>query len=110
MRCRRRSHDNEQHNTDYPRSYCFTFSSRENAYKDSKVSRAITLDEAIQYLKEAEDAGLIHTTMNVAENQKYICNCCSCCCGILNGLTKYNQPSHNDQLQNCHTSGASKER
>ncbi|MHA1502558.1 MAG: ATP-binding protein [Candidatus Heimdallarchaeota archaeon] len=24
---------------------------------------------------------------------KYICNCCACCCGILNGLTKYEQPN-----------------
>ncbi|MHA1504750.1 MAG: 4Fe-4S binding protein [Candidatus Heimdallarchaeota archaeon] len=78
---------------DYPMSVCLTFSSRENAYTKSEISTPITRDEALDYLKEAEDAGLIHTTMNVAEDHKYVCNCCACCCGILNGLTKYEQPN-----------------
>jgi len=78
---------------DYPMSICLSFSSRENAYTESARLRPITLDEAIDYLKEAEEAGLIHTTMNVASGHKYICNCCACCCGILKGLNTYEQPN-----------------
>ncbi|HUT82947.1 MAG TPA: 4Fe-4S binding protein [Candidatus Bathyarchaeia archaeon] len=75
----------------YPTSVCISFSSRENAYKDSL--RPVSLEEAIKVLREAEEAGLIHSTMNVATEQSYICNCCTCCCGVLRGLVTYNQPN-----------------
>jgi len=77
----------------YSMSVCLSFSSRENAYKDSNAMEPITLDEALNVLKEAEDAGLIHTTMNVNEGQNYICNCCTCCCGVLSALVKFDQPN-----------------
>ncbi|MHA2357992.1 MAG: ATP-binding protein [Candidatus Heimdallarchaeaceae archaeon] len=46
----------------------------------------------MRILKETEEAGLIHTSMNVQEGHSYICNCCTCCCGILRGLTEWEQP------------------
>ena len=30
--------------------------------------------------------------MNVDSGHMYICNCCTCCCGVLRGLTEWNQP------------------
>ncbi|MBN1328245.1 MAG: 4Fe-4S binding protein [Candidatus Heimdallarchaeota archaeon] len=77
----------------YPTSVCISFSSRENAYKENKSLKPITLDEAIKVLKDAEEAGLIHSTMNVATEQSYICNCYTCCCGVLKGLVTYSQPN-----------------
>lgn len=75
----------------YPLSVCLSFSSRENKYDNDKNARAITLDEALRYLKEAEEAGLVHTSMNIDGHLGYICNCCSCCCGVFRGLLEYNQ-------------------
>ncbi len=30
--------------------------------------------------------------MNTQNATTYICNCCTCCCGILRGLTEFEQP------------------
>ena len=77
----------------YPNSVCLSFSSRENAYVDSKNTKPITLEESLQVLREAEEAGLIHSSMNIEGGFKYICNCCTCCCGVLRGATEWNQPA-----------------
>jgi len=77
----------------YPNSVCLSFSSRENAYDDSINTKPITLEESLQILKEAEEAGLIHSSMNIENGFGYICNCCTCCCGVLRGVTEWNQPA-----------------
>jgi electron transport complex protein RnfB len=71
---------------------CLSFSPAENAFTDSKVKKAITMEDALALLHETEDAGLIHTSMNVQEGVSYICNCCTCCCGILRGVSEFKQP------------------
>jgi ferredoxin len=76
----------------YPKTVCISFAQRENAFNQNDLSKPITKDEALKYLWEAEEAGLVHCSMNVKEQQNYICNCCNCCCGVLRGLTKYNRP------------------
>lgn len=78
---------------DYPMSICLSFSSRENAYEDNNATKPVTKTRALELLREAEEAGLVHTTMNIEKGQSYICNCCTCCCGILQGLVKYDQPN-----------------
>ncbi|MBW2142618.1 MAG: 4Fe-4S binding protein [Deltaproteobacteria bacterium] len=30
----------------------------------------------------------MHLTHNIQNGLFYICNCCGCCCGVLNGITK----------------------
>ena len=37
-------------------------------------------------LRQAADAGLVHTVNNVQNGITYICNCCTCSCGILRGI------------------------
>jgi len=42
-------------------------------------------EEAIEYLKKTEKAGLIHSCVadNTVESTLFVCNCCSCHCGAL---------------------------
>lgn len=42
--------------------------------------REISKEEALRLAREAEEAGLVHVTMNKAEIGHFICNCCGCCC------------------------------
>ncbi|MHA1912650.1 MAG: ATP-binding protein [Candidatus Kariarchaeaceae archaeon] len=77
----------------YPKRVCITYSAFENAYRDSPTVQVVTRDEALMKLKEARDAGLVHTTMNIQSEAGYICNCCTCCCGVLRGLTEWEQPN-----------------
>ena len=42
--------------------------------------REIDQTEALSILSQAQEAGLVHVTMNKADAGHFICNCCGCCC------------------------------
>jgi Na+-translocating ferredoxin:NAD+ oxidoreductase subunit B len=55
-------------------------------------ARPVSVDEAAEILKQAANAGLVHTTMNSRENYWFICNCCSHACHGLRGTTQLDIP------------------
>jgi ferredoxin len=73
----------------YPVEVCMVFAPVEGAFDDDPDTRAITKKEALQILQETEEAGLIHSSSNIREGHFYICNCCTCCCGIMRGISKF---------------------
>lgn len=78
---------------DHPLESCLVFAPVEGAFDHSEVDRAITKQEALEILHQAEDAGLVHTTGNYQDHNSYICNCCTCSCGILRSLAEFNNSS-----------------
>ncbi len=78
---------------DHPVESCLVFAPVEGAFDHGDVDRAITKEEALDILHQAEESGLIHTTGNYREPHYYICNCCTCCCGILRGVAEFDIPT-----------------
>jgi len=76
-----------------PVENCVVFAPSAGVFDYSKTDRAITKDEALRILREAEEAGLVHTAGNYRDDHHYICNCCTCCCGILRGVAEFGAPS-----------------
>lgn len=72
---------------------CLVFAPVEGAFDQSEINRPISMEEALQLLHDTEEAGLVHTTANHREGHFYICNCCTCCCGILRGVTEFDIPT-----------------
>jgi len=72
-----------------PVETCLVFAPVEHAFDRSKVDRVITKEEAQQILRATEEAGLVHTAGNYRDGIDYICNCCTCCCGILRGIAEF---------------------
>jgi ferredoxin len=68
---------------------CLVFAPVKNAFDRSKEDRAITKEEALQILRDTEEAGLVHSSGNYRHGVEYICNCCICCCGIMRGIAEY---------------------
>jgi NAD-dependent dihydropyrimidine dehydrogenase PreA subunit len=52
------------------------------------TGRRIDVGEALAILREAEEKGLIHVTMNRHRVDHFICNCCPCCCQTMPILIK----------------------
>lgn len=48
--------------------------------------RIISREQAYELLNKAEEAGLVHLTANTESDHWFICNCCSCCCGVLGAV------------------------
>lgn len=51
--------------------------------------REVSKDEAMEILRQSEQAGLIHVTVNRQDVNNFICNCCPCCCQTMPVLLKY---------------------
>lgn len=77
------------HRCDRPMEVCMAFAPIENYFEGFFWGRPITKDEAFSILNKAEEAGLVHMVTNVQEGQYYVCNCCSCCCGMLKGILEF---------------------
>jgi len=77
----------------HPVENCLTFAPVEGAFDHSETSRAITKEEALRILHEAEEAGLVHTVGNHRDRHFYICNCCTCSCGILRSVAEFGIPT-----------------
>ena len=78
---------------DRPVENCLVFAPVEGYFANSDTTRAITKDEAFHILREAEDAGLVHSPGNYQDGNHYICNCCTCCCGILRSVSEFSIPT-----------------
>jgi NAD-dependent dihydropyrimidine dehydrogenase PreA subunit len=77
---------------DHPKEVCMSLSMRPGMFDHHPAVRALTRDEALDKLKEAADAGLVHQVSNSQEGNTegllFVCNCCSCSCGILRGMAE----------------------
>jgi ferredoxin len=78
---------------------CLVFAPVPGVFERGHVGRAISKQEALEILHAAEEAGLVHTTGNYNNGNTYVCNCCTCCCGILRGVAEFGVPgavAHSD--------------
>jgi electron transport complex protein RnfB len=73
------------HECSFPLRTCLSFSAAELPSDQHSVSK----EEALVFLNEAEELGLVHTVSNVMKGVGYVCNCCGCCCGLLRGITDW---------------------
>jgi len=73
-----------------PADLCLAIAPVAGIFDNHHWGRSISKEEAYRLLDAAEEAALVHQTMNVREGHYFICNCCGCCCGILRAINEYN--------------------
>lgn len=73
---------------DHPLDVCMTLSTQPNAFDNARDVRALTQEEALATLHRAAQAGLVHSVSNNQQDLWYICNCCTCSCGVLRGMAE----------------------
>ncbi len=74
---------------DHPVENCLVFSTRPGAFDRTNDIGSISGEKALDILAEADREGLVHSTSNTQEEVNYICNCCTCSCGVLRGMVEY---------------------
>jgi electron transport complex protein RnfB len=70
----------------HPMEVCLVLSQTPGAFDDASTIRAITREGALEVLQLSAEAGLVHSLGNYREGVPYICNCCTCSCGVLRGI------------------------
>ncbi|MDF1539086.1 MAG: 4Fe-4S binding protein [Candidatus Thorarchaeota archaeon] len=76
----------------YPETVCIVLGKNENSLDEDEQTMKLSKEETLEKLREAEEAGLVHCTMNMKKGHYYICNCCTCCCQVLRGVSEAGQP------------------
>jgi ferredoxin len=80
------------HGCEYPDDVCLQFGPFAKFVAERGFAREISKAEAQEVLKKSADAGLVATSSNTTDRIDFICNCCTCCCGILRGVSQFNAP------------------
>ncbi|MCP4752721.1 MAG: hypothetical protein GY866_17685 [Proteobacteria bacterium] len=62
---------------------CMGFGDAATFMSERHNARLVDKKEALAILKQAEEQGLVHCSANTSEELTFICNCCTCHCGIL---------------------------
>jgi ferredoxin len=64
------------------------FNDRPDAFEGHPVIRSLDREGAYAIMHTASEAGLVHAISNKQDGHQYICNCCTCSCGILRGMAE----------------------
>jgi len=71
------------HKCDQPLEVCLQVNNAARYTLDRGSGREVTKDAALKILRQCEEDGLVHVTMNKMHVGHFICNCCDCCCQAL---------------------------
>lgn len=77
------------HACDRPVETCLTLGIGAEAMIRAGIGRPIDSAEGLDILARCKEAGLAQTGDNVKNHVTYICNCCSCCCGMMQAIRRY---------------------
>jgi ferredoxin len=88
----RKAHKIMDKGCDKPIETCIMFGSMARFYIENNLGRPIDVEEAIDILRKAQDAGLV-TQPATAQNPGGMCNCCGDCCAILGAVKKFSKPA-----------------
>jgi NAD-dependent dihydropyrimidine dehydrogenase PreA subunit len=84
-------HKNEHlgHACDKPQRVCLSLNTGARSLIRSGLAEEISTAEGMAILEQAKEAGLAQTGDNVRRRVTYICNCCGCCCGMMQAIRTF---------------------
>ncbi|UCG14226.1 MAG: 4Fe-4S binding protein [Deltaproteobacteria bacterium] len=88
----RREHTMVDKGCDRPEETCLVFGTAADYYVRNGLGRVIDLEETLQILNTAEEAGFVLQPSN-AKKAVNICLCCGCCCQVLKNIKRHPQPA-----------------
>jgi NAD-dependent dihydropyrimidine dehydrogenase PreA subunit len=89
----RREHEMVGKGCEKPMESCLIFGRGADYYERNGLGRIIDKAEALEILREADEAGLVLQPSN-AQRIVNICCCCGCCCQVLKNLKRYPKPAN----------------
>jgi NAD-dependent dihydropyrimidine dehydrogenase PreA subunit len=76
------------HACDRPQEVCLVLNAAAETMARNGIARPIDTAEGMKILDISKEAGLAQTGDNVQRNITYMCNCCGCCCGMMNAVRR----------------------
>jgi ferredoxin len=78
---------------DLPLDTCASFGWAADYLIRHNMARKVSASEMKEILSLSGERGLVLCADNVRRNVTFICQCCSCCCNLLLGITKHGYPN-----------------
>ena len=75
---------------DRPQRTCLSLNGGAQAMRRMEISKTISAKEAMNIVTECKQRGLAQTGDNVQREVTFLCNCCRCCCVLVNAIRTYN--------------------
>jgi NAD-dependent dihydropyrimidine dehydrogenase PreA subunit len=72
---------------------CATFGDSVDYMIRHNFSKSVTKSEMLENLAKSKELGLVFSCDNVRNNVSFLCQCCSCCCNLLLGISKFGYPN-----------------
>lgn len=88
----RREHSMIGEGCERPLETCLIFGSPAEYYVENGLGRFISVEEALEVLTLAQEAGLVLQPSN-SKQIVNICCCCGCCCQVLKSFKRHPQPA-----------------
>lgn len=77
---------------DHPLDVCLLLDAVADAFVAKGEARKVTVELAIEILKEANQSGLVHLALYRPDHKIFaLCSCCSCCCHDLQIVRRYDR-------------------
>jgi electron transport complex protein RnfB len=83
-----------------PVEVCMAIAPVPGYFDQFDMGRVISKEEAREIMRISEESALVHLSANFQQGQHFICNCCSCCCGVLRSINELKIPAA--QVINSH--------
>jgi electron transport complex protein RnfB len=71
-----------------PLEICMGIAPVPGAFDTSPWGRPVSKEDAYAVLRKAEKNALVHLTWNMQGGHFFICNCCGCCCHVLESINE----------------------
>jgi Pyruvate/2-oxoacid:ferredoxin oxidoreductase delta subunit len=78
---------------DIPLETCLSFDSATDFLLRHNMAKEISREETLDLLEKSKEMRLVLNADNVKQGISFICQCCSCCCNILQGIKKHGYPN-----------------
>ncbi len=80
---------------DAPMDNCLSLNGGAEFVVRRGFGREISKAEGLDLLVRARESGLVQIADNVKSRPVFVCNCCGCCCGQLQAITRWGLPGVN---------------
>lgn len=84
--CRHKKEHAEGERCDVPLETCTTLGHGAEYLVSHGMSRKIDKAEALDVFARSKELGLVFCADNVQTGPMFVCHCCGCCCGIMDGI------------------------
>ncbi len=78
---------------DIPLETCTSFGAAAHYMLRNGLAREMSKSEMREQLARSREVGLVLCADNVKKNVSFICQCCGCCCNVLQGISRFGYPN-----------------